>query len=156
MALIVRYGTMKYDPNVVAVIGAGDYSDRQRFYDDVAKINRQYRKKDFVNPENYRFGALRSSRLFTDSKKPTEVFAQFAELNLREFNGSAIGNCLLLEERLVKKFKDSAKRHLVVKDVDSIVEVLPSNHYFWDRAGRDYEIGSYLDGSFDEFVLGKK
>ena len=157
MALIVRYGTMKYDSSVIAVIGAGDYSTKEEFYVGVRKVNWHYKKKDFVDPADHNFGAFGVSRLLTDNKSPTGVFAQFAELDLRKVSsGSSLDKILLLEDRLKKQFGKSAKRHLVVEDQGSIVEVFPSKHFFWDRFGRDYEISSYLNGSFDEFVKGKK
>jgi hypothetical protein len=157
MALVVRYGGMRYDSSVIAVIGAGDEFERKQFYDNVAKINRQYRKKDFVSVDAYHFGALRVSRLFTDSARPSNLFfAQFAELDLKDLGGVAKDNCLVLEKRLNNKFGDSCKRHLVVEDKGSFVDVVPGTSFFWDGFGRDYEVKNYLNGSFDEFVKGKK
>jgi hypothetical protein len=158
MALIVRYGSMRYLANTeIAIIGAGDYSERQGFYDKIKSINRGYYKKDFFDPKDRRSGAIIISNIMSDSEIPPRYFAQLAEFKIRSMKGNPVDNAKCLEKRLKSRFKDSAKRHLCVMKDNEVIELKPDMRFFDGYIERAKEVSAYLNGSLEEVIrLGKE
>lgn len=158
MTLIVRYGTMRHDRNIVAVIGAGDESERQKYYDTIKDINNVYTKKYFVDPEEHHFGAVRISRLLADSGTTESrrknifnlYFAQFGELDLRNLKGNKVEDMVAFARKLKRRFKKDAKSNLVVLVNEEVKELAKDVNPLGFYNNRNDEIDEYMKASFKE------
>ena len=154
--MIVRYGAMRYNnKSSIGIVGAGPESEREQFYKKLEELNNTYRKKDFVSPEQYRFGAAVLMNLMVDREQPRNYFAQFAEFDLNRIKGSKTKIAQTLERKLKYRFNGSVRSHLVVPKENSIIELTP------EMPSPDFEegeeISKYLSASLDELIdLSKK